>query len=545
MATHLWTKQYARHVRQSISYPQIPVWHFLTETAAQYPDYVAMTFNDAHTTYGELNERVNRFVHVLRELGVGKGDRVALVLVNSPTYVIAFFAVMKLGAIAVNLSVGITGDELAECLNSAGADVVITLDLFAANIYKVMNRTCVKTVILHSVFGLEKKIALEKGMPKPLIFNDLMAEVSVPGEPRVDVRPEDVAVLQYTSGSTGTPKAAALTHANIIASVCQTDVWIGIDDAGNAAVMCLIPFFHVFGLLACLLVCVHKGYRMVLLPRMDLMDILSLMKLLETYQPICFPAVPSLWNAFLSLPEEKIKTCLGSLKVAICGGAPFPGAVHEKFTAVTGRRMMEAYGLSEASSATHMTPYPEGGPSGSIGLPLPDTVAKIVDLETGRRECAAGEVGELVIQGPQIMRGYWNNSKLTAQVLRDGWFYTRDLARMDEQGFFYLVDRRDDLIIANGFNVYPGQVEEILKGHPQVRDAAAIGVTDRSKGQAVIAVVQLAEGAKADQSEILSYCRQNMPSWRVPKSIVFRDGIPRDPSGKLLRRVLKQEIKGA
>jgi len=229
--------------------------------------------------------------------------------------------------------------------------------------------------------------------------------------------------------------------------------------------------------------------------------------------------------------------------VAICGGGPFPKTVHERFTALTGRRMMEAYGLSEACSATHMTPYPAGGPAGSIGLPLPGTDAKIVDLETGEGECAAGEVGELAVRGPQIMSGYWENDEQTGRALRNGWFYTKDMARMDENGFFYIVDRKDDLIISNGFNVYPGQVEEVLKKHPGVKDAAVIGVADRSRGQAVVAVVAREEESRADAAEILQYCRENMPDYRVPKSIVFREIIPRDPAGNLLRRVLKTEAR--
>jgi long-chain acyl-CoA synthetase len=538
-----WAAHYPEHVPQMMAYPRIPVFRFLTDTAAAHPDDAAMTFNDVSTTYRELNDKVNRFARVLAQAGVRKGDRVALILVNSPTYVIAFFAVLKLGALAANLSVGIAGEELASCLRNAGARVAVTLDLFAQNLYRVIGQTAVETVILHSVFGLEKKIAVEPGRPPIRIFNDLLSAVDRADEPQIDVFPEDAAVLQYTSGSTGTPKAATLTHANMVASVLQTDAWIGIDKAGNAAVMCLIPFFHVFGLLSCLCVCVHKGYRMVLLPRMDLLDVLSLTRLLETYRPIFFPAVPSLWNALLSFPEEKIKGPLGSLQVAICGGGPFPKTVHERFTALTGRRMMEAYGLSEACSATHMTPYPAGGPAGSIGLPLPGTDAKIVDLETGEGECAAGEVGELAVRGPQIMSGYWENDEQTGRALRNGWFYTKDMARMDENGFFYIVDRKDDLIISNGFNVYPGQVEEVLKKHPGVKDAAVIGVADRSRGQAVVAVVALEEESRADAAEILQYCRENMPDYRVPKSIVFREIIPRDPAGKLLRRVLKTEAR--
>lgn len=538
-----WTEQYAGHVLRTVNYPQIPIARLFTDTVAKYPDYVAMSFNNTDTTYGELNDKVNRFYRVLQQAQVKKGDSVAFILVNSPTYVISYFSVLKLGAIVVNLSVGVSGDELVYCLNNAQAKVVITLDLFAPNLYKILDQTAVKTVILHSVFGLETKLDIQKGLPRPLIFSELLSAAEGASEPDAVILPTDVAVLQYTSGSTGKPKAATLTHANLVASVYQSDAWMGIKGAGNAAVICLIPFFHVFGMLACLLVSVHMAYRMVLLPRFDPMDILSLLKLLETYKPISFPAVPSLWSAILSLPDEQAKEQLGPIQVATSGGAPLPAFLHDRYFFLTGRRMMEAYGLSEASSATHMTPYPQGAPVGSIGVPLPDTQARIVDIETGLSECEVGEVGELVIKGPQIMRGYWRNDELTAEVLRDGWLSTRDLAKKDKDGFFYIVDRKDDLIISKGFNIYPGQIEDFLKSHPKVKDAAVIGMPDRMRGQAVIAVVAVKEGLSADKEEIISYCRENMPEYRVPKAVLFREEIPRDPAGKLLRRILKQDLR--
>jgi long-chain acyl-CoA synthetase len=524
-----------------LTYPEIPIQRFLSDTVDRHPDHVAVTFNDLHFTYRDVNERVNRFAQALLKLGVEKGDRVALLLVNSPTYVFAFFAVMKLGAVVVNLNVGIQGEELARCLNDSGAKAVVTLDLFAHGLYAVIRNTGVKTVILHSVFGLEKSMALEEGAPPPLIFQELLASAGTVEEPAPRVFPGDVAVLQYTSGSTGAPKAATLTHNNIVSSVLQSDAWVGISDAGNAAVLCVIPFFHVFGMSACLLISVLKGYRMVLVPRIDLMDILSLMETLKTYKPIAFPAVPSLWAAILSLPPEVAREHLSFIRVATSGGAPLPQWAHERFEEFTGRRIVEAYGLSEASSATHFTPYPRGGPIGSIGVPLPDTQARIVDRETGKEECSVGEIGELIVKGPQIMQGYWHKEELTSSALRNGWLHTGDLARMDQEGFFHLVDRKDDLIISSGFNIYPGEIEEILRKHPKVKDAAAVGVPDRVKGQAVVAVIALNAGMEGDRQEFLEYCRKNMPEYRVPKAIFLRDEVPRDPAGKILRRMVRQE----
>jgi long-chain acyl-CoA synthetase len=538
-----WLKQYERNVPQSIAYPEIPIHRLLVDTAAKHPDNVAISFNDIHIPYKGLNASVNIFASALQKAGVGKGDRIALLMVNFPAYVIAFFAVLKLGAIVVNLSVGIQGEELIRCLNESGAKVVVTLDLFAQNIYRVIKNTGVKTVILYSVMGLEKKMRLDEGVPQPQIFQGLLAAAQKPEEPAVQVSPGDVAVLQYTSGSTGAPKAATLTHSNIIASVFQSENWMGIESAGNAAVICIIPFFHVFGMSACLLISVLKGYRMILLPKIDLMDILSLMKTLETYKPISFPAVPSLWAAILSLPPEVARNQLSSVQVATSGGAPLPAWVHERFEELTGRRMMEAYGLSEASSATHFTPYPRGAPRGSIGVPLPDTEARVMDIETGKKECPVGEIGELVVKGPQIMKEYWNNKDLTSAALRNGWFYTGDLARMDQDGFFYLADRKDDLIITSGFNVYPSQVEEVLKRHPKIKDVAVIGAPDRIKGQVIVAVIVLKEDMQGDKEEFLNYCKENMPDNRVPKTILFRDEIPRNMAGKVLKKVLKQEAQ--
>ncbi|MCG6538038.1 MAG: AMP-binding protein, partial [Syntrophales bacterium LBB04] len=246
------------------------------------------------------------------------------------------------------------------------------------------------------------------------------------------------------------------------------------------------------------------------------------------------------WAAILSYPDAAVREHLATIRMATSGGAPLPGWVHEKFEKLTGQRIQEAYGLSEASSATHFTPYPRGGPTDSIGLPLPDTEARIVDIESGRKECGVGEIGELVVRGPQNMQGYWNNPDLTAAALRDGWLYTGDLARMDQNGFFYLVDRKDDLIISSGFNVYPSQIESVLMKHPKVRDSAVIGVPDRIKGQSITAAIVLKEGTDGDQEEFMKYCRESLPDYRMPKRILFRKEIPRDTAGKPLRRALRQ-----
>jgi long-chain acyl-CoA synthetase len=538
-----WQKKYVNTVPYSLTYPDITLQQFLIKTAGTHPEYLATTLNEVDITYGELNKKANKFAHALQKIGVKKGDRVSLILVNSPTYVIAFFAVLKLGAVVVNLSVATQGEELVSFLNDAGSKIIVTLDLFVQNVYKVVQETMVTHVIIHSLMGLEKNIKLEKGMPDLKILNDLAAD-EPEDEPESDISSQDLAVLQYTSGATGTPKAVALSHANIVASVCQSEAWVDMEigDAGNASVICIIPFFHVFGMSTCLLISILKGYRMILIPRFDSFAILPLMKTIEDYRPIFLPAVPSLWAALLSYPDLTAKT-LGSIEVATSGGASLPHWVSEKFEELTGRKLMNAYGLSEASSATHCMPYPAGGPRGSIGLPLPDTDAKIVDIEKGDRECEIDEIGELVVKGPQIMAGYWNNPELTARTIRDGWLFTGDMAHMDGNGFFYLVDRKDDLIISSGFNVYPSQIENVLMKNQKVKESAVIGIPDRIKGESIVAIVVLEKGTKAEKEEFIEYCRQRLPDYKIPKRINFRDQIPKNPAGKPLRKILRKEFE--
>jgi long-chain acyl-CoA synthetase len=459
-----------------------------------------------------------------------------LILPNSPTYVIAAYGILKIGAIIVNINVMTQGEELILSLNNSGARVVVTLDLFVQNLFAVAKKAAIERIIIHSVFGLEKKIEREKGVPEPVIFNDLVS-AHPREEPPLDCLSEDIALLQYTSGATGTPKAAVLTHRNIVSNLIQINAAMPVEGRGNDAVICIIPFFHVFGTTICLHLSVYKGYRMILVPIFDWSSILSIIEMIETYRPISFPAVPPLWAALVSHPEAE-HCPLSSIEVSSSGGAPTPRWVQENYEKLTGKKIVEAYGLSESASTTHMNPLHDVVP-GSIGIPIPDTEAKIVDIETGERECPVGEIGELVIRGPQIMQGYWGNPELTAKALREGWLYTGDLARVDKKGYFYIVDRRDDLIISSGYNVYPSDVENVLNKHPRVKEAAVVGVPDAVRGETIRAFVVTEEEGGVDTKELLAYCRQNLPTFKVPKSIVFRDEIPRNPAGKPVRRILK------
>lgn len=536
-----WLKSYEPHVPAHIDYPSMTIPQFLLDTKEKNPDYIATTFNDTDISYGDLNAKVNGMAHALQSLGVKKGDHCALFLPNTPTYVIAYFAILKIGAVVVNINVGIQGEELADSLNTSKAVVIISLDVFIQNIYRVIKDTAVGIVILHSVFGLEQKMKYD-GVPRPLIFNDLV-NAHPTHEPVWACRPDDLAVLQFTSGSTGKPKAAMLTHKTIVTNVIQTIDWVNAKETGNDSVLCIIPFFHVFGMNACMNLAVRKGYRMILVPRFDWLDLIPLIDMIEKYRPISLPAVPGLWMALL-ISSRTTKELLDPLQVPVSGGAPLSGKVHDQYEELTGRKIYVAYGLSEASSAALFAPYPKGAPQGSIGLPLPDTDARIVDIETGTKELPPGEVGELAIRGPQIMLGYYGNKALTEKVLRDGWLYTGDLARMDGEGFFYLVDRKDDLIITSGFNVYPSGVEDVLVAHPAVKEAAVVGVPDRIRGEAVTAYVVLKEDQKTDRDAIVAFCRDRLPDFKIPRAIHFVSQIPRNPIGKPLRKSLKPEREG-
>jgi long-chain acyl-CoA synthetase len=538
MAGKPWLKNYEPHVPQRIQYPDSTIPQFLLDTEGKHPRYIASTFNDSDITYEELNGKVNGMAHALKGLGVEKGDRVALLLPNTPTYIIAYYAVLKIGAVVVNINVGTQGEELKIHLHSSEAKVVITLDIFIQNLYRASHDTFVQTVIIHSVFGLEKKVKSE-GLPAALIFNDLVA-ANPKEEPAWECLPQDLAVLQYTSGATGVPKAVMLTHRSVVASIMQSLAWIKVPKAGNAAVLCIIPFFHVFGMNACLNLSVAKGYRMILMPRFDWLDLIPLLNIIEKYRPISLPVVPSLWAALLSSPRAS-KELFASVAVPTSGGAPLPEWVRKRYEELTGGMIYEAYGLSEASSAALFAPYPGGAPRGSIGVPLPDTDARIVQIENDLEEVTTGEVGELVLRGPQIMQGYWRNDPLTRKTLHDGWLYTGDLARMDEKGFFYLMDRRDDLIITGGLNVYPSDVENVLATHPALKEVAVVGAHDRMRGQAVTAYVVLKENAKVTREELLAFCREYMPDFKIPKAIHIVGQIPRNTVGKPLRRALKPE----
>lgn len=537
--TKPWLKHYDPGVPHTLDYPEITLPEILVKTAQEHPESIATTLNDIDLTYKEINEKANGFAHALTSFGIQKGDRIVLLLPNSPTYVISSYGAMKIGAIVVNINVMYHGDELKNLIQNSKAAVVVTLDIFLQNVLNIVNDTSVARVLIHSVMGLEKNVEADKYPTEVIIFNDLVASQSIE-EPVLACVHSDIAVLQYTSGSTGIPKAVALTHQSIVANVMQISNWNPIDYDENSSVICILPFFHVFGMTVCLHVSVFKGYRMILLPMFDWSNIVDILDLLKKYKPISFPAVPALWAALVSYPNVT-QDHFASIEVATGGGSPMPTWVQERYKQLTGKNIVEAFGLSEASSSTHLNPFHGDAVPGSIGIPLPDTDAKIVDIENSSEECPSGEVGELIIKGPQIMKEYWQNKEKTEQALRNGWLHTGDLARMDANGYFYIVDRKDDMIISKGFNVYPTEVEKVLEQHELIKEACVVGMPDRHGGSSITAFLVLKEGSSEDRKELLEYCKENLPAFKIPKMIKFIDEIPKNRLGKPLRRILREQ----
>ncbi len=509
----------------------------LEATARRTPAAVAVTINETNLTWGELAGRVKALAGGLAGLGIARGDRVALMLPNTPAMVMATYAVLELGAVAVNLSPGNQGTELLHVLTDSGATALIALDVFLPGLYKVLGRSAVKHLFVSSVQGLEKTLPLPEGVPAPKPFESLFAP-RPPSGPRAPAKADDLALLQYTSGATGVPKGVMLTHRNLLASVAQTREWMQTDEQPGASVLCVIPFFHVFGMVIGMHLSVAKGYRMLLVPRFDALDLMPLVQLIQQHRPHSFPAVPTLFATLVTLNVVSPET-LKSIDIASSGGAPLPDWVQEKYRALTGKQIYEAYGLSEASGPTHCVPFPAGGPVRSIGLALPGVTAKVMDLETGEREVPPGEAGELVLKGESITQGYWHNEALTARALRGGWLHTGDVVRQDAQGFFFVVDRKDDLILTSGHNVYPSEVEAVLVRHPAVADVVVSGAPDKLRGAVVVAHVVLKPDVQATRDELLTICRDNLPEYKVPRTVRFIDQVPRNQVGKPLRRRLE------
>lgn len=554
-----WHAHWPAGVPRTIDYPRIPLEGLLRRTADAHPDQVATVFYGAERAYREIDDLADRFAAALRMLGVRAGDRVALVAPNSPTFVVAFFGIQRAGGVVVQTNPLYKPRELERLYTDAGATVAVCLDLFLANVLEAKPRTPLRHVIvadlkddlppaLAALYPIRRRSDLKRAGHWPLRiprepwihrFRELVETTAERGREPRDVDPETVAVLQYTGGTTGTPKGAMLTHRVLLANACQCAAWIPDMVEGRERTLIAIPMFHIYGLMVGLLVSVRLAATMVLVP--DPRDLGHLLKTVDRERPTLFPAVPTLYVALLAHPRLR-RVNMRGIEACLSGAAPLPIEVRRRWESLTGGRLVEGYGLTEAATVVTANPLAKGAlVKDGVGIPMPDTDIRIVDLETATRDLPQGEAGELLVRGPQVMKGYWNQPEETAATLKDGWLHTGDIARMDADGYFYIVERKKDLIIASGFNVYPREVEEVLYIHPAIQEAAAIGIPDPYRGETVKAFVVLKAGATATDQEIIAFCREHLAAFRVPRHIEFRTELPKSQIGKILRRTLREE----
>ena len=547
----IWTGHYDDGVTFDLELAGKTVVEYFDEAVERWSDRPAVTLKGKTLTYGELRDQVDRFATALAGLGVGKDSRVALWMPNVPQMVIAYFATLRLGAQVVNTNPLYVEREIEHQFNDAGVSVVITLDfLWDGKLRGIMDKVDVEHVVVTSIpdylpfplnwlaplklkkTGQYVKVPREEGVH---FFKELIAEAR-PEPPAAEVALDDVAVLQYTGGTTGVSKGAMLTHRNLSANVQQGRALFTQAEPGREVFLACLPYFHVFGMTTSMLIPVMLGAHLVLVPNPR--DIDDQVKSIRKYRVTMYPSVPALFSGIANHPKiDDID--VSSVKYCFSGSAPLPVEVLERFEALTGSKITEGFGLTETSPITHANPFDGVRKVGSVGIPIPRTDMKVVDVETGRTELGLGEKGELCIRGPQVMAGYWNRPDETAATLRDGWLYTGDLARVDEDGYTFIVGRKKDMIVASGYNVYPDEVDNVLFSHPAVLEAATIGVPDEKRGETVKSFIVLKPDADATEDEILEFCRKELAPFKVPRRIEFLPELPKSSALKILRRELR------
>lgn len=554
MSERPWFKHYDKGVPHHLEYPAIPLFHLLEEAAQKYPRTPCTIFKGARITYAEMNDLTDRLAAALVHLGVKKGDRVGIFMPNTPQFIMAFFSILKAGGVVVATNPLYSRREIEHQLNDAGVETMFVMSNFYMRIKEAQPNTPLKRVIVTNIkealppllkmlFTLtrEKKggfrVRLTEG---DLWMTSLLRKFLQKDRPEIEVNPEDIALFQYSGGTTGVSKAAIALHRNLVANTLQVCAWFVDAEYGRERMLLAIPLFHVYGLVAGMCQAMRLGATMILIP--DPRDLKEVLYSIQKYRATLFPGVPTMFNALNNHPDViSGKYDLSSLKGCISGSAPLLRETKERFEKLSGGTVFEGYGLSEAPTATHCNPLRGENRIGSIGLPLPDVEAKIISLEDGMSELPPRAVGELVIKGPQVMKGYHNMPSETANALRDGWLYTGDIAYMDEDGYFYIVDRKKELIKPGGYQVWPREVEEVIIEHPKVMEVSVAGVPDAYRGETVKAWVVLKPGETANEEEILAWCRERLAKFKVPTEVEFRQELPKSTVGKTLRRELVRQ----
>jgi len=555
MESKPWHKQWPPEVPKTLVYPEVPLFELLRESARKHPDHTAIIYLGKKISYGELDLFSDKFATALHSLGVKKGDRVAVYLPNIPQYIIGYYGASKAGAIVTAVSPLYKERELEYQINDSGAETLIFLDLLYPIVKAVKDKTKLKHLIVASIgeyFPAAKRIigSLLKKVPSHKVprekgvyyFKELVGK-SPPMPPKVEINPkEDLEALQYTGGTTGVPKGAMLTHFNLISNAVACATWLYGKKPKEAedVFLTVLPLFHIYGMTTAMNAPIYLAGTMVMLPRPDAVDIL---KSIQEHKVTVYCGAPTLYSMLINHPDIR-KYNLRSIKFCISGAAPLPPEVQKRFMELTGGVLVEGYGLTESSPVTHCNPLDPTLKTvkvGSIGLLWPDTDSKIVDVETGEKELPIGEVGELIIKGPQIMKGYWNLPEETAAVLRNGWLHTGDIGKMDEDGYFYITDRKKDLIKYKGYSVYPREIEDVLYEHPAIKLCAVIGKPDKVAGEIPKAFIVLKEGKTASADEIKKFVKAKVAPYKAIREVEFRTELPTSVVGKVLLRTLREE----
>jgi long-chain acyl-CoA synthetase len=551
-----WLAAYPADVPADFDFPQVPLTRLLDDSVAAFPDNVAVVAGSARLTYRQLRDEVDRLAGGLASLGVERGDRVALVLPNCPQHVVAFFAVLRLGAVVVQCNPLATADELAGQLADCTPRAVICLDRALPTVEDVRRRADVGAVVVTALIDylptgerlrLRTPTPAKRAQRRRLVapvpdgadvvqWRTLVRGAAPARQAEVDAA-NDVAVLQYTGGTTGRSKAAMLSHANLVANAYQMRLWMPEAASGREVTLTVLPLFHVYGLTLCLLTTVLLSGRLVLLPRFDL-DLVA--TAIAAERPTLFPGVPPIYQALADTMRGK-KTDLSSIRACISGAMRLPVETQQQFETLSGARLVEGYGTTEASPATHCNPLAGTRKPGSVGVPMTGTYARIVDPEDPSRVLPPGEEGELVVKGPQVFLGYWGQDAAEQVLLDDGWLLTGDVAVMDADGFFRIVDRKKDLIIAGGFNIYPAEVEAAVQELDGVAECVVAGLPDRYRGETVKAYVVCRHGTDLTAEQVQAHCAERLSAYKVPKLVDFRDELPRTAVGKAMRRALVAE----
>lgn len=558
MESKPWLKHYDQGVPQHIDYPEVPLFELLKESAKKYPESACTIFKGATITYREMDALTDRLAAGLAGLGIKKGDRVGIFMPNTPQFVMAYFAILKIGGVVVAINPLYSEREIEHQVNDAGLEIMLLMSNFYKLVKKVQPKTKISKVIVTNLkeslppvlavlFSLTKekkggfRVELEPG---DIWMKDLI-EKHKPGDlPKVAVGADDPALFQYSGGTTGISKGAIALHRNLVANALQIRSWMPNAEDGKETVLMAIPLFHVYGMVAGMLFAMRTGAGMVMVPNpRDLKDVLGN---IQKYKTTIFPGVPTLYNAINNHPDVLAgKYKLDTIKACVSGSAPLMRETKEKFEALTGGKLFEGYGLSEAPTATHCNPLFGENRTGSIGLPLPDVDARIVDLDDGVTILPPGEIGEITIKAPQVFKGYHNMPTETTNALRDGWLYTGDIARMDEDGYFYIVDRKKELIKPGGYQVWPREVEEVIMEHPKVLEVGVAGVPDPYRGETVKAWVVVKPAQTMTEDEVKDWCKERMAKFKVPTLVEFRQELPKTTVGKILRRELVREHKAS